>query len=174
MRQRGRQLLTGTWDAGDSWVTEVGVWLGWGAAAWPGCLGKGQYVLSGGQVPVPAHCAFDCSTALMGGIGCNTHPVPTETSSAPRGASRGLLGLACLYSGCQGRGGEMHTERGAGLASPALAQQPCLYHSSPWHMGFIHCKQHGSYTGRGLGGQSGLFAGLGAVAGPSPSLPQSH
>lgn len=97
---------------------------GLGGAAWPGCLGKGQCVLSGGQVPTPAHCAFDRGTALTGGIGCNTHPVPTETSSAPRGASRGLLGLACLYSVARAGMGRCTQKEGQ-------VWRPQHWHSSP-------------------------------------------
>lgn len=64
MRRRNRQLLTGTWDAGDSRVTEVGGQPDWWGRLGLDARGRGRRSTSSTQdVLAPAPCAFDCSTA---------------------------------------------------------------------------------------------------------------
>ena len=50
-----------------------------------------------------------------------------------------------------------------GLTSPALAEQPCLYHSTPWHRG-LACPAAWQPHGKRQDGQRSLFTEMGAVA----------
>ena len=63
MRRRNRQLLTGTWDAGDSRVTEVGGQPGWWGRLGLDAQGRGRRRVLSEEVLAPAPCASDCSTA---------------------------------------------------------------------------------------------------------------
>ena len=89
MRRRNRQLLTGTWDAGDSQVTEVGVQPGWWGRLGLDARGRGRRrVLSGGGAG-PSALAFDCCTAW---VGLDAAPTPPPLRS--HCSSKGLLGAS--------------------------------------------------------------------------------
>lgn len=99
-RRRNRQLLTGTWDAGDSRVTEVGGQrTGGDGLAW--MLGEGAGACPEvEEVLAPAPCAFDIAA----------QPPLRSPHWSSKGLAWGLLGLACVYSGCLAAVGDTQEE----------------------------------------------------------------